>query len=509
MFETLASQLLQWPSISSTITPILARQVEYAEHYPWSHEVRSESSIPHTIDSLKLRLHPVDIRRYVESFKEHILTMHPILLSANVDAMVNQFVEGHGIKSSDSPPTYVARPTTGQYMPRAGDEGEPRQQTEAVAFAGKPEALFRNIESVLVLLFLALGKLCLHPGVLPGAGQESKQIPGLEYFAVASQIIGGHFGDCTLERVHAHILIGLYQGQLGKVVKSHDHVSTASRTLQVAMRFDKDALILKTTCDENNVRENQLAISFWTCVLLESDILSQLPLPDSGISKDEKDMPYPSVDFLTRHGFRKGIAECYIMHIFMRKQLGSISKSAPSSLSIDEWPEEAAAVFKSLLSRQWIHADYTWRDDDPLPTDLLKASFRDAYWASICALYRPFLHKILMGNTLAGATENIDEHARQAVNALIENTRAFHGIQNYRRLIVTNIFGIAHRQWENLMTLSACYKHEMLQEYIDKDRLRHLYTLVIEFFTTVASQDGALATDLKILIELEEHLGLA
>jgi hypothetical protein len=56
-------------------------------------------------------------------------------------------------------------------------------------------------------------------------------IPGLPYFALATDILGNQTGGVTLQHVHANILAGLYHGQLGRVSQSHTYISNACQKL--------------------------------------------------------------------------------------------------------------------------------------------------------------------------------------------------------------------------------------------------------------------------------------
>jgi hypothetical protein len=53
-------------------------------------------------------------------------------------------------------------------------------------------------------------------------------IPGLEYFAHATDILGNHFGSYKLNYIQAHILACLYYGQLGRMILSFRHIRFAS-----------------------------------------------------------------------------------------------------------------------------------------------------------------------------------------------------------------------------------------------------------------------------------------
>jgi len=61
-------------------------------------------------------------------------------------------------------------------------------------------------------------------------------IPGLTYFAFATDIIGNQAGGNSLQHVHANILASLYHGQLCRPLESHAYLHQACRSLQVILR---------------------------------------------------------------------------------------------------------------------------------------------------------------------------------------------------------------------------------------------------------------------------------
>lgn len=70
-------------------------------------------------------------------------------------------------------------------------------------------------------------------------GSKAKNIdsiPGLFYFALATDIIGNQLGGNSLQHVHVNILAGLYHGQLARVMESHAYIHEACRGLQVILR---------------------------------------------------------------------------------------------------------------------------------------------------------------------------------------------------------------------------------------------------------------------------------
>lgn len=178
-------------------------------------------------------------------------------------------------------------------------------------------------------------------------------------------------------------------------------------------------------------------------------------------------MPWPNSVFAVKQGVDKDVAQGYLAQLHLRKQLNRVhdllynpereKASSRDHQNIDEEINEIQLVLKSARDR-WVPESYRWTDDSPLPEDILGARLRAKYWGSQVILYRPFLRSILDGEAqppyLSGRMnpneKTIDcdrrtiENARLAIHALIESTRAFHGIKSSQRIIITNVFGTAH-----------------------------------------------------------------
>ncbi|GAW19843.1 hypothetical protein ANO14919_093340 [Xylariales sp. No.14919] len=675
---TLASLLLKWPSINKMLNHILlAEQIQYVEEYPIREEQRrgvlrlfgrgegpdsdnrtSDKGTPQDLSTtdgedasdviaptpgpelwgqvgspapgpgidykggvLTADGNPdwdqTRILKYVRSFKDNILNMHPILIPKELDAMVRVFLDQLP-KSSTTPSSNKASSFPGGtvgFIHQPAEVGAKRKRSPVadepspVMSFRKPGRPFRNIQSALVLLVFALGKICLHKGKIPDVVHEpdgftsnsplvrngvlaspsqgspglippsssglpspkeneravlmsrrsSLQggnnipfsrassthkrnldvIPGLEYFALASDIMGADYGGFCLKHVYVHILAGLYHGQLGRVLESWEHISTASRKLQVVLRPSLGRLSKLGSCTPHSRRDNQLAFAFWTCLQLESDILAELQLPQSGILAYESQMPYPNTEFAHAHGFPPYVTEGYLAQLYLRKQLNKVHNLLydPTTVNSHHYQtmeneiDEIQRLLKSARNT-WVPPDYRWKDDDPLPDDILAARLRAKYWGSQVILYRPFLRMILDGEAQPPPTYQNDhaspdaitpmglneksrkvhdprtiENARLAIDALIESTRAFHGIHKDKRIIITNVFGTAHAQWGNLLTLAACYKDRTLCNYINVDTLSGLFSRTIAFFKEIAQPSSALHKDMNILISLAAELG--
>lgn len=256
------------------------------------------------------------VRQYVESFKENILNMHPIVQPKTLDDWVQQFLDSLPKVHMKSHKHHPAKPgfafasgchtptdCTGMKRKRSpGPDGFDGPWTPSTVRAGRPE---RSIHNALVLTVLALGKVCLHRDNVPDAlhhgdplpqgspmnrngfppspmqasppshssrshsssfaspreperGAQSRRssihcpggvragyslkknyevIPGLEYFAFATDILGNHTGAYkNMKNVYADIFAGLYQGQLARPIESFAFIHQASHKLQVIMR---------------------------------------------------------------------------------------------------------------------------------------------------------------------------------------------------------------------------------------------------------------------------------
>ncbi|CAJ2502421.1 Uu.00g098150.m01.CDS01 [Anthostomella pinea] len=562
---------------------------------------------------------PSKVWKYVQSFKDNILNMHPIFIHKELDAMVRVFLSDIP-KSADvrtakvsSIARFITQPTIPPLsFPEPGAKrkrspgGEEQYPTASFQKPGRP---FRTIHNTLILLVLALGKICLHKDKIPDPVYDSEPIaqnspsvrngvvssppqgsppallsqshssglpsprdnerihpsrrtslqgavpvargpqsykrnidviPGLEYFALATEIIGGEVGGATLKHVYVHLLAGLYHGQLGRVMDSWAFISLASQKLQIILRPSLGRLAAEGPRLGYSRRDNQLAFAFWTCLQLESDILAELPLPQSGILQYEERMPYPNTAFAIDQGFPSHIVEGYLAQLYLRKQLNKVhnllydpEKDGQNGPAMEDGINSIQNALKHAR-HTWVPPHYSWSDDDPLATDILSARLRAKYWGSQVILYRPFLKNMLNREPLPPSTyrsqppppdawaslgleigspnvpSNVDprtlNYARLAIQALVESTRAFHGMDPTQRIIVTNVFGTAHAQWGNLLTLAACYRDKLLGRFIDTITLKNLFMRTIGFFQLIVHPTSALTSDMNILIGLARDL---
>lgn len=246
---------------------------------------------------------------YVSAYKQYIQNMHPLIPPEDLDAMISTFLGEVGEAANPVKKQRVAKFTNyqeGQAQP-SFDHDKKRKRSPIPNGVEPPPAPKRSkpqrsVKHALVLLVLALGKICQwrdkklpdppeketpnsgsplvrnghitspnhgsppssalsqSPGQAglpspkdherPGPSRRSSVqasgmqaptsaaspappkknyeiIPGLEYFAFATDILGNHFGSYKLNYIHAHILACLYYGQLGRVIPSFRHIRFA------------------------------------------------------------------------------------------------------------------------------------------------------------------------------------------------------------------------------------------------------------------------------------------
>ncbi|PON23525.1 hypothetical protein TGAM01_v207759 [Trichoderma gamsii] len=557
------------------------------------------------------------VAAYVESFKNNILNMHPIIHPQVLDEWVHQFINelptaNPKVKAQPLTTTFaVPQPQemTGAKRKRSPDPTVP--VTPSSQRLGKPS---RSIHSALILIVLALGKICLYQDEVPDVifpvdpiphgspvsrngvppspiqgsppsfsnqshssgfpsprdqerGYQSRRssihgassasgtgavragyslkknyevIPGLEYFALATDILGNHLGAYNnMKNVYANIFAGLYHGQLARPLESFAFIHKASHKLQVLMRPSLDKLKkIKTNMEFiQEGKYNQLALAFWTCLQLESDLIAELPLPPSGLLQYENDMPQPNMSLL--QGFDQRVVDSYPAQLYLRTHLNSIHRMfySPDDSSKPEKLKNVRLVADGVSGMSWVPPSFRFNENDPPANDILSARLRAKYWGAQMITYRPFVRQILQWSyelkrhpesPHAGVlseyrdgviapfippnvkkANDLDraliELARKGIYALIESTRSFHGLGE-KRPIITNVFGTAHAQWGNLLVLAAAYKDNVLREFVPKDLLRELFHKTIAFLRQSATHTSSLRIDMHILEGLQRDL---
>ncbi|KAG4427655.1 hypothetical protein IFR05_016861, partial [Cadophora sp. M221] len=502
----------------------------------------------------------------VKSYMEHINIMHPILIKSHLDLLVEHFLKS--IPESQAKPkqvsslqvghtNYSGAKFVGSGCRNPESLGNKRKRSlikgeyadPHVIMDYKPGHPFRSIGSAIVLLVMALGKICQHKGKIPDAwhadyvygssptvrnghppspiqsspgigitsplseerGQPRSRrtsicgayparvkprnidvIPGLAYHALATDVIGNQVAGNSLQHVHANILAGLYHGQLARVMESHAYIAAACRGLQVILRpkFDR----LKKLKDDNMLiseKDNALIIAFWTCLQLESDIVAELPCPHSGA--------------VANYSLTTEIVQSYMGQLFLRKHLNQLH-------NMFYQPDVATNILEARLRAKYYGAEViTYRHF------VLKLLGRSGLGDQVAPAYLPKIEAPQV-NSNVKKIEDINrkalQYAERGIRALIFSTRAFYGLGDpgKDRLIVTNVWGTAHAQWGNVVTLQASYMNPILKQivlkFITMEELRHITDTTLGFLSLIGSPTSALASDYKILKHIALQTGL-
>jgi hypothetical protein len=183
---------------------------------------------------------------YVDSFTTHILSMHPIIQPKYLHYLVKNL-----LATLPKPPKPFIPQTAevpGSKRKRSPDPSpHGNASISGVAKSWKPS---RSSHNALVLVILALGKICQYRNSIPDLVNSSTEllhqgpvvknydvIPGLEYFAYATDILGNITGAYNnMKDVYANIFASLYYGQLCRPLESYAYIHKASHKLQVIIR---------------------------------------------------------------------------------------------------------------------------------------------------------------------------------------------------------------------------------------------------------------------------------
>jgi Fungal Zn(2)-Cys(6) binuclear cluster domain len=221
--------------------------------------------------------HPELVDKYFESYMKHIYILHPFLDKKTIRDQINRFKSSY---SRDRPGL------TRKRKHERDDSPTPPHESHRPPTTIHSVGVERSVRNAIVLLVLALGMICDHRAPLPASppasstvavptsaptprswnsdafsptpaspyqqlGPKSKSlvanvsdrheiernnvdvIPGLAYYNVACDILGGLRGGYDLSHVQAALLAGLYMGQIAQVIPSHDWITQAGKACQV------------------------------------------------------------------------------------------------------------------------------------------------------------------------------------------------------------------------------------------------------------------------------------
>ncbi|KAL1643416.1 hypothetical protein SLS61_009251 [Didymella pomorum] len=383
-----------------------------------------------------------------DSYIENIHKLHPFMNASKLRRMVKEFSEQYSPdfngKHAGSPAASSLGIHQGLKRKRSGSAyGEPWSSKGAIE---------RSLRNALVLLVLALGKVCAHHDPLPSPQSDRMShsnggwglhangsfnsdtsednrprnvdiLPGMGYFAYATDILGNQQGGNTVAHAQAMILAALYLSQFARVLESWSWINNACRVVLVLIKADYQKLD-RNWCLENKAslppkeryRLNLVMCVYWTCLQLESDILAEMStLPPSRISDFQSEIAYPdgvyeSVPIESGTNVeekmfadpqtQEGSMLMYSSQIWLRVILneahnmlyGRNARRSFDTHNIKEVAHRATAHVRILEDwRRVLPPTLAWNDDDPPATDINVARLRAKYYGSIYVILRPYL----------------------------------------------------------------------------------------------------------------------
>jgi hypothetical protein len=208
------------------------------------------------------RSHVVD--SLLQSYIDNMHNLHPFLNRSKLQKMVREFKEQY---SPDARAMLAASPAAHQLNPGM----KRKRSTSAYGEPYSPRgAIERSLRNAIILLVLALGKVCSYKDNLPdpqgdkgphtngawGSFNHSahpngsfnsdisddsrprniEAMPGMAYFSYATDILGNQHGGHTVAHAQAMILAALYISQFARVLESWSWINSACRITMVLLK---------------------------------------------------------------------------------------------------------------------------------------------------------------------------------------------------------------------------------------------------------------------------------
>ena len=402
----------------------------------------------------------------VNGYVANIHILHPFLDNRMLRKMVSKFKQRYSwpySRLSQKQPSASKRKRAANKVPGT-TSGEAVPNRPCVPGLGEVPEIEHSIANAIVLLVIALGRVCAHKDPLPGhtpatsiptpnsptvhRGMKLEQpdvtiadsshtgaktadvIPGLAYYAVAADILGKFCGGVSLSYIQANLLAGLYMGQLARNFPSYFFISNACRSCQVLIdSTDYKAGRITPT------RRNLINFAFWTCLQLEGDILAELQLPESGITRYEIKMQCEMPNAMTLESSTDGattaastpetILRYYSSQVQLRRTLNDIrynlyedrhkynganpeEAKEPPPFRIMRTLDDNLENWRNLLN------DWNWDDNDHMSSDINVARMRAKYYGAKYIIHRPALQYALAFCSGTGGSSTTRSHRSES-----------------------------------------------------------------------------------------------
>jgi hypothetical protein len=252
-----------------------------------------------------------DFRRHVledlrKSYMESMHIFHPFMNEGKLKRMFKEFGDQYspeGRAANARSPAVALNPSLKRKRSASGYDGlsTPRGEIE------------RSLRNAIVLLVLALGKVCSHTEPLPSpqsdrspyinsnwgyirdspnptgsfnseTSEDNRQrnidiLPGMAYYAYATDILGNQQGGNTTAHAQAMLLAALFLSQYARVLESWSWINNACRIALVLIKADYTKLIRSNNdkrpfwTPKERYRLNLVMCVYWTALQLESLVL--------------------------------------------------------------------------------------------------------------------------------------------------------------------------------------------------------------------------------------------
>lgn len=201
--------------------------------------------------------------KLLESYERNMHNLHPFLNRSKIQKMFREFKDQYSpdVKQSNTMSPAAHHVSIGMKRKRSSSAfGEPYQPKGAIE---------RSLRNAIVLLILALGKVCSYKqrkalpspksdrnpharypwgpgpaGVNGSFGSDISEdrdrnidiMPGMAYYSYATDILGNHHGGLTIAHAQAFILAALYISQFARVLESWSWINSACRITIVLLK---------------------------------------------------------------------------------------------------------------------------------------------------------------------------------------------------------------------------------------------------------------------------------
>jgi hypothetical protein len=220
-------------------------------------------------------------------------------------------------------------------------------------------------------------------------------IPGLALYGYAIQSLALLHSGIHIEHVQANLLAGIYAGQLAHPFSSHSHIHKAAWACQV----------LVASKVKGGQTQDLLNFVYWTCLQLESDLLAELDIPASGISRSESIIPHPKGKW-TIHPMPNDMKDPHVLmmmyyssQIHLRKVLNRVHTDLykVSKEGQSRWSSKVQETLSQNLDLWHFSLPdiMTWKDDDPPAKEINAARMRAKYYGARYIIHRPLLYHTL------------------------------------------------------------------------------------------------------------------